>query len=99
MNVVSHIFSGTDISNIFKDKMLITNDLLYHNYISNYAWFGYDASSKKIIELIYQYNQVETNENNYMRENFANTFFSADDCSKIGYIARRRYRKKNILIK
>lgn len=67
--------------------MLITNDLLYSNYICNYAWFGYEKySSKKIIEPIYDYNQVKTKENNYMRENFADTFFSVDDCSKIGYI-------------
>ena len=88
VNIVVDIFSGTGaVSNAFKDKMLITNDLLYSNYISNYAWFGYEKySSKKIIDLIYKYNQVKTNENNYMRENFADTFFSADDCSKIGYI-------------
>ncbi len=88
INIVIDIFSGTGaVSNAFKDKMLITNDLLYSNYISNYAWFGAEAySSKKIVEIIYEYNQIETKENNYMRENFGDTFFSADDCSKIGYI-------------
>ena len=69
---------------------------MYSNYISNYAWFGYEKySSKKIIDFIYKYNQVKTNENNYMRENFADTFFSADDCSKIGYI-REDIEKKYI---
>ncbi|EHR32322.1 Dam family site-specific DNA-(adenine-N6)-methyltransferase [Helcococcus kunzii] len=88
VNIVIDIFSGTGaVANTFKDKMLITNDLLYSNYISNYAWFGYEKySRKKIIEIIYDYNKVKTKENNYMRENFADTFFSADDCSKIGYI-------------
>ena len=88
VNIVIDIFSGTGtVANTFKDKILITNDLLYSNYISNYAWFGYEKySSKKIIEFIHDYNQVKTKENNYMRENFADTFFSADDCSKIGYI-------------
>ena len=88
INIVVDIFSGTGaVSNTFKDKILITNDILYSNYISNYAWFGSEKYSiKRIIELIYYYNQVRTKENNYMRENFANTFFSADDCSKIGYI-------------
>lgn len=88
VNIVTDIFSGTGaVANIFKDKMLITNDLLYSNYISNYTWFGNGSySSKKIIEIIYQYNQLETRENNYMRKNFADTFFSANDCSKIGYI-------------
>lgn len=104
VNIVIDIFSGTgSVANIFKDKMLITNDLLYSNYISNYAWFGYEKySSEKIIELIYDYNQVKTKENNYMRENFADTFFSADDCSKIGYIREdieAKYKNKEINFK
>lgn len=88
VNIVVDIFSGTGaVANTFKDKVLITNDLLYSNYISNYAWFGYENySDQKIIEIIYEYNQIKTSENNYMRENFADTFFSADDCSKIGHI-------------
>ena len=104
VNVVVDIFSGTGaVANTFKDKILITNDLLYSNYISNYAWFGYEEySSKKIIELIYDYNQIKTNEHNYMRENFADTFFSADDCSKIGYIREDievKYKNKEINFK
>lgn len=104
VNIVVDIFSGTGaVANTFKDKMLITNDLLYSNYISNYAWFGYEKySSKKIIEIIYEYNQVKTSENNYMRENFADTFFSADDCSKIGHIREdieEKYENKEINFK
>ena len=104
VNIVVDIFSGTGaVANTFKDKMLITNDLLYSNYLSNYAWFGYEKySSKKIIELIYDYNQVKTKENNYMRENFADTYFSADDCSKIGFIREdieTKYRDREINFK
>ena len=104
VNIVVDIFSGTGaVSNAFKDKMLITNDLLYSNYISNYAWFGHEKySSKKIIDFIYKYNQLKTSENNYMRENFADTFFSADDCSKIGYIREdieKKYNNKEINFK
>lgn len=104
INIVGDIFSGTGaVSNAFMDKMLIINDLLYSNYISNYAWFGYeDYSSKKIIELVFEYNQIDTNENNYMRKNFADTFFSADDCSKIGYIRENielKYKEKEINFK
>ena len=104
INIVVDIFSGTGaVSNTFKDKILITNDILYSNYISNYAWFGSEKYSiKRIIELIYYYNQVKTKENNYMRENFANTFFSADDCSKIGYIREdieEKYKNKEINFK
>lgn len=104
INIVVDIFSGTgSVANVFKDKMIITNDLLYSNYISNYAWFGNGKySRKKIIELIYDYNQMEIKENNYMRENFANTFFSADDCSKIGYIRENiefKYKNEEINFK
>ena len=89
VKTVVDIFSGTGaVANMFKDrKIVITNDLLYCNYISNCAWFlPKRYSAKKIKSLIKQYNEVETNENNYMRENFADTFYSADTCSKIGYI-------------
>ena len=61
--------------------------MLYCNYISNYAWFSNENySEEKVINIVYEYNKIETSENNYVRENFADTFFSADDCSKIGYI-------------
>ena len=65
VNIVIDIFSGTGtVANTFKDKILITNDLLYSNYISNYAWFGYEKySSKKIIEFIHDYNQVKRKKN------------------------------------
>lgn len=104
INIVVDIFSGTGaVANVFKDKMIITNDLLYSNYISNYAWFGCEKySAKKIINLIYNYNKIKTKENNYMRENFADTFFSADDCGKIGYIredVEKKYKNKEINFK
>lgn len=104
INIVADVFSGTGaVSNAFKDKILITNDLLYSNYISNYAWFSSeDYSSKKIIKMIYSYNNIKTSENNYMRINFADTFFSADDCSKIGYIREDielKYKSKEINFK
>lgn len=88
INIVADVFSGTGaVSNAFKDKMLITNDLLYSNYISNYAWFSPENYSReKIIDTVSDYNKVSTSANNYMRNNFADTFFSVDDCSKIGYI-------------
>ena len=104
VNIVVDIFSGTGaVSDSFKDKMIITNDLLYSNYISNYAWFSPDKYSKhKIIEYISEFNSIRTSENNYMRINFADTFFSADDCSKIGYIREQidiEYRREQINFK
>ena len=101
INIVADVFSGTgSVSEIFKDKQLITNDLLYCNYISNYAWFSSeDYSEEKIINIVYEYNKIKTSENNYVRENFADTFFSANDCSKIGYIREdieKKYNNKEI---
>lgn len=35
------IFSGTGaVSSAFLDKQIITNDLMYSNYVCNLAWFG-----------------------------------------------------------
>lgn len=104
INIVADVFSGTGaVSNAFKDKMLITNDLLYSNYISNYAWFSSEEyDPRKIIKMIFEYNNITTNEENYMRANFADTFFSADDCSKIGVIREdieNQYLKKLINFK
>ncbi|MCR1837222.1 Dam family site-specific DNA-(adenine-N6)-methyltransferase [Pasteurella caecimuris] len=88
INIIVDIFSGTGaVAHAFQDKMIITNDLLFSNYICHLAWFlSEDYSESKIIDLIDKFNKIQTSENNYMRENFSNTFFSADDCSKIGYI-------------
>lgn len=104
INIVADVFSGTGaVADAFKDKMIITNDLLYSNYISNYAWFcPMDYSKKKIVEYIAEFNSIQTSEENYMRKNFADTFFSADDCSKIGLIREeieKKYKSKNINFK
>ena len=82
------IFAGTgSVSSLFYDKKIITNDLLYSNYISNLAWFGaQEFDFDKIVEYITNYNELEINEENYMTYNFSNTYFSYQDCAKIGFI-------------
>lgn len=88
INSVADIFAGTGaVSSAFTDKVIITNDLMYSNYICNYAWFGaeeYDPQT--IINCVIRYNSLCDLEDNYMTENFSNTYFSRDDCAKIGYI-------------
>ena len=88
INSVADIFAGTGaVSSAFTDKVLITNDLMYSNYICNYAWFGaeeYDPQT--IIDCVIRYNSLCDLEDNYMTENFSDTYFSRDDCAKIGYI-------------
>ncbi len=88
INTVADIFAGTgSVASAFIDKKLITNDLLYFNYICHVAWFGAEKyDEEKIANLICFYNAVQPQEENYMSENFAGTFFSSEDCRKIGFI-------------
>ena len=85
---IADIFAGTGaVSSAFKGKTIITNDLMYSNYICNFAWFGnMGFNPEVIIEKIVYYNSLENVGDNYMTENFADTYFSKDDCAKIGYI-------------
>lgn len=83
---VVDIFSGTGaVANAFIDKTLVTNDLLYSNYLSGTAWFSpEDYRPEMIVRFVTFLNSLTTNEDNYVRRNFADTYFSAADCSKIG---------------
>lgn len=98
---IADIFAGTGaVSSAFADKIIITNDLMYSNYICNYAWFGRESYSQQtIIDYIVYYNSLSKLKDNYMTENFADTYFSRDDCAKIGFIREdieKNYKKKNI---
>lgn len=88
INTVADIFSGTGaVASAFTDKKVITNDLMYSNYICHIAWFSSEEfSDEKIIDYVMKYNSIKIDETNYMTKNFADTFFSYADCSKIGYI-------------
>lgn len=86
--VVADIFAGTGaVASAFEDKILITNDILYSNYICHLAWFGKQKYSLlKIKDLIQYYNNISVSKDNYMSDNFADTFFSKINCRKIGFI-------------
>lgn len=95
------IFAGTGaVSSAFTDKCIITNDIMYSNYICNYAWFAAEPyDPEKIIEYIVRYNEKKKCGPNYMTKNFADTYFSKKDCAKIGYIRgdiERNYKKGNL---
>lgn len=101
IEIVADIFSGTGaVASAFQDKQLVTNDIMYSNYISNFAWFSpRNYSRKKIETIIDEYNTMLINEENYMTMNFSNTYFSHDDCSKIGFIREdieNKYANKEI---
>ena len=85
---IADIFAGTGaVSSAFTDKKIITNDLMYSNYICNYAWFGVEEyNPQMIIECVVRYNALTDLEDNYMTDNFSDTYFSRDDCAKIGFI-------------
>jgi len=88
INTVADVFAGTGaVASAFLDKKVIANDTLYSNYICHVAWFSsqkYDYD--KVFSIIERYNNLTITENNYVSENFGNTYFSLDDCSKIGFI-------------
>ena len=84
------LFGGTgivgDFFNDTKTKVYV-NDLLKSNYISYLAWFGNEKIDKqKIKKYIERYNSLANLEDNYFSINFANTYFSEENCKKIGYI-------------
>ena len=93
--IVADLFAGTGaVSSAFQDRTVITNDILYSNYISNTAWFSpQDYDEQKIIRLVEEYNERQVTTDNYMSRNFADTFFSKQDCRKIGFIREDIERK------
>ncbi|BAV58829.1 hypothetical protein AGMMS49573_07410 [Endomicrobiia bacterium] len=101
INTVADIFAGTGaVTYLFKDKKIITNDIMYSNYVCNLAWFGSEnISLKKIIEIIVRYNNDKINADNYVSKNFKNTYFNFESCRKIGYIREdieKLYKKRKI---
>ena len=88
IETVADIFSGTGaVASAFTDKIIITNDLLYSNYLCNLAWFGSQKVCLHLLQnLIAEYNRAEDLPTNYMTENFADTYFSKTDCTKIGFV-------------
>lgn len=98
---VADIFAGTGaVASAFSDKIIITNDTLYSNYICYVAWFGSQEYSKeKIAKYVMYYNSAKMNRENYMTKNFADTYFSRSDCCRIGYIRQNiedEFRAKKI---
>ena len=88
VTVFADVFAGTGVvAAAFPEMQLVTNDILYSNYICHQAWFlPMPYSRQKVARLIATYNAMSVEEDNYMSENFADTYFSADMCRKIGYI-------------
>ena len=85
ITTVADVFAGTGaVSSAFTDKKIITNDIMYSNYICHVAWFSPEEyNEKKIVDMIVGYNAAQPIEENYMSEKFADTYFSRKDCIKL----------------
>lgn len=87
-NTFADIFAGTGaVSSAYTDKQLITNDILYSNYLCHLTWFSDEKfDPEKIKQYVEYFNSDLPYEENYMTANFSNTYFSDVVCSKIGFI-------------
>ena len=96
-NSVFDVFGGTGVvSNYFseKGKKIYINDILKSNYCIYRAFLGNEKfSENKIKKIIDEYNKISDLEENYFLKNYKNTYFSENDCKKIGYI-RENINKK-----
>lgn len=89
-NSFADLFAGTGIvANAFNNnkRNIITNDILYSNYLCHYAWFSnYNYDESKIRNILIQYNSIVPDMKNYVTEIYGDKYFSQENASKIGCI-------------
>lgn len=86
---VFDVFSGTgSVAYAFKDKRLVVSDMMRSNYLTALCWFSpQEIDDSKLEKLLIFYNNYDaSNEDNYMSQNFSNTYFDSTTCKKIGFI-------------
>jgi adenine-specific DNA-methyltransferase len=86
------LFSGTGVvANSFNsDKVkIITNDLLYSNYVIAKSFFETTKSPVGILKKIENLNSINTDKANYFSKNFGNKYFTRDNAIKIGAIREK----------
>ena len=86
------LFSGTGVvANSFNsDKVkIITNDLLYSNYVMAKSFFETTKSPVGILKKIESLNSIKTDKANYFSQNFGNKYFTRDNAIKIGAIREK----------
>lgn len=103
-NSLMDIFAGTGVvAYHFMDKMqVVTNDLLYSNYLAHIAFMSSEEyNAEKLEMMIDAYNELSEDslKDNYMSITFGDTFFCYEDCKKIGYIRediQKKYKTKKL---
>ena len=84
------IFAGTGtVGEYFnsKNNTIISNDLLYSNYISLRAFLSDENYDKdKILELLEYFNSLTTSEENYFSIHFGDRYYTKKTAKKIGAI-------------
>lgn len=87
------IFAGTGVvGNEFKEEgiKIISNELLYSNYVSLCAWLSPEQfNGTKITEYIQMLNDIRPVKENYVSQNFGGTYFTIENARKIGAIRER----------
>ncbi|MCK4668449.1 DNA adenine methylase [Candidatus Dependentiae bacterium] len=102
------IFAGTGVVGHYfneKSKSIISNDILYSNYIILYAWLSQDEFSvNRILDFINYLNNIKPISDNYISHNFGDLYFTYENALKIGAIREEievfniSFKEKAILI-
>lgn len=94
------IFSGTgSVGNYFNSPkhQIITNDLLYSNYLSNTAFLGNEGFDFEKIDLVLkELIQLSPKRDNYFSKHFGGKFFSEITAKRIGAIRENIQKQKNL---
>ena len=84
------LFAGTGaVAESFNDgnHKIIVNDILECNRCVYGAFFGKQKiDNGKLINLIKDFNEAFITKDNYFSDNYSDTFFSRENCKKIGFI-------------
>ena len=87
------IFAGTGVvGNHFNDNFtkIISNESLYSNYVSLYAWLAPGQFDKtKISESTHMLNNICLNGDNYASRHFGGAYFTMENAKKIGLIREK----------
>jgi len=92
-NSFCDIFAGTGVTGEHfnaKNIKIISNEILYSNYVSLYAWLSPEYFDREKIEkYIDLLNSISTNNDNYFSVNYGGTYFTVENARKIGAIREK----------